>query len=435
VLCLLAHCGHWLLQTTLLGLLNAASHTKFRDSARQLDLIRDAVETKWESIMGAAAKVIDWLHDGQAGYAHLPGFMNGKTSIEATFLEDGPLGFTFGCDDPSKPPYISSIQQDSPAARAPGLLLKMPLLAVNGQETDKWAFDDILSLISSVRPMRLTFGYQFRKSDKHVARKGMGIHRVRYNLWRMVGTKLRQQLGDLVQLLEKQVSAYDVLYKGGGDIDRKQHLEQVLELVKTLDSTKSPLGKLLKPQPDYNTKEIKLQGELLPLHRPSHHWKPRGLPALTRRSILTKLQRLEAPGHGFKVLVADESAVKALASYVTADELTCEAGVVLVEKLSAERRSLDLLDAVYVVEPTSWNVEQIRADFELERAKYHRAHVLFLTDFVADNVRTKLQRDLGSHLASIGFLRADFQTAGPNSFHFGIHDAHSLMTSSVNGYA
>lgn len=249
----------------------------------------------------------------------------------------------------------------------------------------------------------------------------------------MVGTKLRQQLGDLVQLLEKQVSAYDLLYKGGGDIDRKQHLEQVLELVKTLDSTKSPLGKLLKPQPDYNTKEIKLQGELLPLHRPSHHWKPRGLPALTRRSILTKLQRLEAPGHGFKVLVADESAVKALASYVTADELTCEAGVVLVEKISAERRSLDLLDAVYVVEPTSWNVEQIRADFELERAKYHRAHVLFLTDFVADNVRTKLQRDLGSHLASIGFLRADFQTAGPNSFHFGIHDAHSLMTSSVNG--
>ena len=57
----------------------------------------------------------------------------GATVVDATFLEEGPIGITFGADKPGQQPYVQAIQQDSPAARTPGLAVRMPLLSVNGQ--------------------------------------------------------------------------------------------------------------------------------------------------------------------------------------------------------------------------------------------------------------------------------------------------------------
>ena len=87
-----------------------------------------------------------------------------------------------------------------------------------------------------------------------------------------------------------------------------------------LDSEQSPLGKLLlhtaglvKSAHGQEHEGPRHDGELLQLFRPAHHKKLAGLEALARRNILTKLQRIQAPAHAFKVLVVDDSALEILA--------------------------------------------------------------------------------------------------------------------------
>jgi hypothetical protein len=82
--------------TTLLGLLNAAAHPKFRKSAKSRDIIRREVENRFGEIMASAQKVVHWLTEDFESHTQLlhkyMTMMSGGDDVDATFLEPGPLG-------------------------------------------------------------------------------------------------------------------------------------------------------------------------------------------------------------------------------------------------------------------------------------------------------------------------------------------------------
>ena len=448
--------------TTLVGLLKAAEHNKHNKSAKARDVIRRAVDARFDEILETAAKVSSWLQGDAQSFTVLLGDMfsvlKAGDDVDATFLEPGPLGITFGCDGPGKAAVVSSIKHGSPAAHTPGLELKMELTSVNGQNVKKWAFDDVLALIGPERPLRLTFAYQksqrllkAKKPEafgiKHDHKAHAALH-VRYVMWRMVTVKLRSSLGALVELLDRQWVA-DVFFnsKGTGLYPDEKTLqsfqEQVVEMAEQIDSPKNLMFA--------KARSVKIPGIPLFLAREPNHAPYSGIAKIARRGLITKLQRLQASNEGFKVLVTDAEANKVLQQLATLDELSTEAGICSVDLLDNEhRKALEIFDVVYIVSPTSSNLRQIMDDFGRDDLMYSRAHVFFTSDHLSTKLLKQFRYELGSHLVGEPqFLRMDFLASEPTTikseeeplpmplsgifFNLNMPDVKKQMQSSVDG--
>ena len=445
--------------TTLVGLLKAAEHNKHNKSAKARDVIRRAVETRFDEILESGAKLSSWLQEDAQSFTVLLGDMlsvlKAGDDVDATFLEPGPLGITFGCDGPGKAAVVSSIKHGSPAAHTPGLELQMELTSVNGQNVQKWEFDDVLALIGPKRPLRLTFAYgmdqrklKAKKPEafgiKHDHKAHVVLH-VRYVMWRMVTVKLRTSLGKLVELLDQQWVKY-VFYNSkntGLYQDEKtwqSFQEQVLEMAEQIDSPKNLMFA--------KTRSVKIPGIPLFLAHEPNHAPYSGIAKIARRSLITKLQRLQASNEGFKVLVTDAEANTVLRQLATVDELSTEAGICSVDLLDNQhRKALEIFDVVYIVAPTSSNLRQIMDDFGREDLMYSRAHVFFTSDHVSKKLLKQFRYELGSHLVGeIHFLRMDFLASEPAFidkvvpmplsgifFNLNMPDVKKQMQSSVDG--
>jgi syntaxin-binding protein 1 len=448
-------------KTTLLGLLRAAEHTKHRKSAKARDVIRREVELRFEEIMESAGKVDEWLQEDAHSFPELMGSMrqamSGGDDVDATFLEPGPLGITFACDGPGKAAFISSIKHGSPAAHTPGLELKMELTSVDGVKVKKWAFDDVLALITPARPLRLTFAYgSSARIMKAVMPAKFGIvpeehdgkHtnlRVRYVMWRMVTVKLRAHLGRLVNLLDAQW-VKDVFFNSSakpraamaepglypdGEVHREFH-EQVVRIAERLDSPK---------ENGMFTKARSMPEKTMPLilSREPNEAPYSGLAKLTRRSLITKLQRVAAFIHdenqeGFKVLIMDAEAKQVVRQFATMDELSHEAGICHVDLISNERHQLEPFDVVYIVAPTSANLNQIMEDFGGEEPKYSHAHVFLTSDHLSRKLLKEFKRELGSHLiGDVQFLRMDFLASEPEFSGYPVGEAGKVSPMPMSG--
>ena len=273
--------------------------------------------------------------------------------------------------------------------------------------------------------LRLTFSHKFSdKLGKLVMPELYGIERddlteenterrLRYALWRMVASLLRDRLGELVDLLEKQASAFyspraDEPSMYDDDEVRREWCGRAVAMARKLDD-----HPLLISGSQY-TRSISPLGEVL--GRAPGQAPPRGLIAQGRRSLLTKLQSLPAHGHGFRVLVIDTAAKKVLRQFTTLDECAREAGVCLCEDISAERFPLKDLEAVYIVEPTPANLLKIQSDFVRDEM-YYKAHILFTSDDLPKRQKWTLKKNLGESLGklpdgspSIDYLHLDFLT-------------------------
>lgn len=414
--------------TTLVGLLRAAEQSKHRRSDKSRDVIRREVDARFDEIMESASKVSSWLQEDAQSFTVLLGelytVLKAGDDVDATFLEPGPLGITFGCDGPGKAAFVSSIKHGSAAAFTPGLELKMELTSVNGQNVKKWAFDDVLALIGPERPLRLTFAYgSTHRLLKAAMPQAFGIKhehnthtvlRVRYIMWRMVTVKLRAVLGKLAELLDQQWvkgvffnsdRRNPGLYPDEKDLQSFQ--EQVVKMAEQIDSPKNLMFS--------KARGVKIPGIPLVLAREPHHVPYSGLAKLARRSLITKLQRLQASNEGFKVLVMDATANAVLQQFATVDELSTEAGVCAIDLIENEhRKAVEIFDVVYIVSPTNSNLRRIIDDFGADELMYSRAHVFFTSDHLSKKLLKQFRYELGSHLVGeIKFLRMDFLSSEP----------------------
>lgn len=139
---------------------------------------------------------------------------------------------------------------------------------------------------------------------------------------------------------------------------------------------------------------------------------------------------------GWRILVVDRPALRIISTCCRMSEII-DHGITLVEDIGKSRTPLIEFEAIYLVRPTSTNVDLIRKDFSPDaRPKYRAIHIFFL-DACPDNV---LQRAADPRLKkviktfkelSLGFIPLEsrvFSLDRPSSF----HDAYNPKGSSEN---
>lgn len=122
---------------------------------------------------------------------------------------------------------------------------------------------------------------------------------------------------------------------------------------------------------------------------------------------------------GYKMLLLDNAA-KRIVEYTmnTSDLLNRKCANVL---MIDEKRTSDFMDALYIVEPTSYSVSCIAADFTRNPPRYSQAHVFFLEDPSNSIVMELKNSAAGRYLATL--KTADFGVLALESRAFSLGDS------------
>ncbi|KAH9004485.1 Sec1-like protein [Lactarius hatsudake] len=108
---------------------------------------------------------------------------------------------------------------------------------------------------------------------------------------------------------------------------------------------------------------------------------------LVRNKFLNAIRSVNPPSR-WKILVIDEHSQQLLNSVLKHFDIL-EENVTLIESISSNRESQPGFDAVYILMPTSTNIDRIIRDFSGGRQQYAGAH-LFFVDALADELFQRL---------------------------------------------
>ncbi|SCU89635.1 LAFA_0E19636g1_1 [Lachancea sp. 'fantastica'] len=129
---------------------------------------------------------------------------------------------------------------------------------------------------------------------------------------------------------------------------------------------------------------------------------------LQRNYLLSFINEIQTE-HNLKFLIIDDT-VDALLDTLFADRSTLLRVVTAVDKInSSKRKGQPSVEAIYLLEPTKFNINCMDADFSNRPAKYKRAHVRFLPGFNDHLVRFyDSKRYLPQYIGTLAEVQCSF---------------------------
>ncbi|SCV00728.1 LAME_0G11628g1_1 [Lachancea meyersii CBS 8951] len=129
---------------------------------------------------------------------------------------------------------------------------------------------------------------------------------------------------------------------------------------------------------------------------------------LQRNYILSFINEIQTE-HNLKFLIIDDT-VDALLDSLFADRSMLLRVVTAVDKIdSSKRKGQPSVEAIYMLEPTKFNINCIDADFSNRPAKYKRAHIRFLPGFKDHLVRFfDSKRYLPQYISTLAEIQCAF---------------------------